>query len=83
MRIPFVGKGLNIRQEDIQEGDLTYRLPTRLPIIDYDITNSEEMEEKEIQEINNGENIEEDELFEEENEAYNNDERQAGPFAEE
>lgn len=43
MRLPFAGKGLTVRAEDIMERDPEGRLPIRLPIIDYDVTTSEEL----------------------------------------
>lgn len=72
MRIPFAGQGTRIVSEDIVEGGLVYRLSTRLPIIDYDITTREELDDN--QESNNAENLEEDELFGENDLHYNKDE---------
>lgn len=68
MRIPFSGKGCNIRCEDIMEGDPKLYLPTRVSILDFDIATSKEMDNdhfihnREINnfEINDGENLGDD-----------------------
>lgn len=45
IRIPFSGQGRRIVQEDIIEGDPTHRNPTTIPVIDYDLSTSEEDED--------------------------------------
>lgn len=36
---------MNIKCEDIVECDPAHRLPTRIPLIDFDVTTSEEMDD--------------------------------------
>lgn len=56
------------------EGDPEFHLPTRVPILDYDITNSEEMDDDHLIhngetnnfEINDGENIKRERIYDEE-----------------
>lgn len=64
MRIPFSGKGCNTRCEDIMEGDPEFRLPTRVPILDFDVGTNEEMDDDHL--IHNGE-INKFEINDEEN----------------
>lgn len=73
MRILFFGQGTRIINEDIIEGDPTHRLPTRLPILDEDITTSEEQDDYDNPEANNAENLEDDEIEGENDIHYNKD----------
>lgn len=43
IRIPFSSQGRRITHEDIIENDPTQRQPTAYPLIDYDVTTSEEL----------------------------------------
>lgn len=47
IRIPFSCQGRRITHKDIIESDPTQRQPTGYPIIDYDVTTSEELNELE------------------------------------
>lgn len=46
MRLPFLGCGLTVKAEDIMERNPEVRLPIRIPIIDFDVTTSEEMDDQ-------------------------------------
>lgn len=51
IRIPFSGQDRQITHEDIIKNDPTWRRPMTLPIIDYDVTTSEELNEEDNEDI--------------------------------